>query len=105
MIMEPFDLPRDEYILKSVLVQYRALTGREPDGLGAVPPGSYSGDDTSHLWAAGVPCLLYGPGGSQESETAQDEYTRIDDMSLVARVLALTALDVCTLPEQEAPPR
>lgn len=101
MVMEPFDLPRDEYILTSLLAQYRAVTGREPDAVGAVPPGSYSGDDTSHLWRAGVPCLLYGPGGSYESETIQDEYTRIDDMSQVARVLALTALDVCNLPSRE----
>ena len=28
VIMEPFDLPRDEYILESVLTQYRAVTGR-----------------------------------------------------------------------------
>ena len=98
VVMEPFDLPRDEYILESVLTQYRTVTGREPDAVGAVPPGSYSGDDTSHLWRAGVPCLLYGPGGSHESETVQDEYTLTDDMSQVARVLALTALDVCSLP-------
>ena len=63
-----------------------------------MPPGSYSGDDTSRLWPAGVPCLIYMPYGSYESETVQDEYTRIDDMSQVARVLALTALDVCSLP-------
>jgi acetylornithine deacetylase len=98
MSMEPFDLPRDEYILESVLAQYRTVTGREPDNVGALPPGSYSGDDTSHLWRAGVPCLLYGPWGSHESATVQDEYTRIDDMSQVARVLALTALDICSLP-------
>ena len=100
VVMEPFDLPRDEYILESVLTQYRAVTGREPDAVGAVPPGSYSGDDTSHLLRAGVPCLLYGPGGSHESDTVQDEYTRIDDMSQVARVLALTALDICNLTEE-----
>ena len=98
LIMEPFDLPRDDYILESVLAQYRAVTGREPDNVGALPPGSYSGDDTSHLWRAGVPCLLYGPYGSHESDTVPDEYTRIDDMAQVARVLALTALDICNLP-------
>ena len=98
MIMEPFDLPRDEYILQTVQRQHRTVTGREPDAVGAVPPGSYSGDDTTHLWRAGVPCLLYGPGGSYESATVPDEYTRIDDMHTVAQVLALTALDVCNLP-------
>ena len=68
-VMEPFDLPRDEYILDTVLRQYRTIAGREPENVGAVPPGSYSGDDTCHLWKAGVPCLLYGPGGGPESTT------------------------------------
>ena len=98
-VMEPFDLPKDEYILETVLRQYRAVTGREPDAVGTVLPGSYSGDDTCPLWGAGVPCLLYGPGGGSESDTIPDEYTRISDMEQVAKVLALTALDVCNLPK------
>ena len=99
VVMEPFDLPKDEYILDAVLRQYRTVTGREPDGVGTVLPGSYTGDDTCHLWRAGVPCLLYGPGGGSESDTIPDEYSRISDMEQVAKVLALTALDVCNLPK------
>ena len=99
VVMEPFDLPKDEYILDCVLRQYRTVTGREPDGVGTVLPGSYTGDDTCHLWRAGVPCLLYGPGGGSESAEVPDEYSRISDMEQVARVLALTALDVCSLPK------
>ncbi len=98
VVMEPFDLPKDEYILDAVLRQYRAVTGREPDGVGAVLPGSYTGDDTCHLWQAGVPCLLYGPGGGSQSPTIPDEYSRIPDMRQVAKVLALTAQDICNLP-------
>ena len=98
VVMEPFDLPRDEYILQSVLRHYRAVTGGEPDGLGAVLPYSYTGDDTCHLWQAGVPCLLFGPGGGSESDTIPDEYIRISDMETVAKVLSLAALDVCNLP-------
>ena len=100
VVMEPFDLPRDEYILDTVLRQFRAVTGQEPEGVGTVLPFSYSGDDTCHLWKAGVPCLLYGPGGgSSESADIPDQYSRISDMVQVARVLALTALDVCNLPK------
>ena len=98
VVMEPFDLPKNEYILETVLRQFRTVTGKEPDGVGAVLPGSYTGDDTCHLWAAGVPCLLYGPGGGSESAVIPDEYSRISDMEQVAKVLALTALDVCNLP-------
>ena len=99
VVMEPFDLPKDEYILGTVLRQFRTVTGRDPDEVGTVLPGSYTGDDTCHLWRAGVPCLLYGPGGGSESESIPDEFTRISDMEQVAKVLALTALDVCNLPK------
>lgn len=98
VIMEPFELPPGTYILECVLRQYQRVTGREPAGVGTVLPGSYTGNDTCHLWRAGVPCLLYGPGGGSESATVPDEYTRISDMHQVAQVLALTALDVCNLP-------
>jgi acetylornithine deacetylase/succinyl-diaminopimelate desuccinylase-like protein len=47
----------------------------------------------------GVPCVLYGPGGGSESATVPDEYMRMSDMERVAKVLALTALDVCNLPK------
>ena len=97
MVMEPFDLPRDEYILQTLLRQYRTVTGREPDKVGTVLPYSYTGDDTCHLWKAGVPCVLYGPGGGSEPPTIPDESSSISDMEQVAKVLALTALDVCNL--------
>ena len=97
VVMEPFDLPRDEYIVQAVRNQYRTVAGREPDIVGTVLPSSYTGNDACHLWRAGVPCVLYGPLGGPVSEAIPDEYTRIDDMARVARVLALTALDVCGL--------
>ncbi len=49
------------------------------------------------LWKAGLPCLLYGPGGGSEADTIPDEYTRISDIEQVTRVLGLAALDVCNL--------
>ena len=102
MIVDPFDLPKDEYILDSVLRQYRTVTGREPDGVGTVLPWSYSGDDTSKLLKAGVPCLLHGPAGGIESSSVPDEYSLISHMHQVAKVLALTALDVCNVPKEDA---
>ncbi len=97
MIVEPFDLPKDEYIIDSVLNQYRTVTSREPDGLGTVLPWSYSCDDTSKLLKAGVPCLLHGPAGGIESASVPDEYSLISHMHQVAKVLSLTALDVCSI--------
>lgn len=98
VVMEPFDLPKDEYILDAVLRHYRAVVGKEPDQVGTVLPMSYTGDDTCHLWNAGVPCVLYGPGGVSESADIPDEYSRVPDMELAAKVMALTAVDVCSLP-------
>jgi len=46
-----------------------------------------------------VPCLLYGPGGGSESADIPDEFSRISDMEQVAKALALTALEVCSLPK------
>ncbi len=100
LIVEPFDLPKDEYILESVLNSYRFVTGHEPEGVGTVLPWSYSCDDTSKLHKAGIPCLLHGPAGGIHSSTIPDEYTVISDIGQVARVLALSALDVCNLAKQ-----
>ncbi|MBM3924631.1 MAG: M20 family metallopeptidase [SAR202 cluster bacterium] len=97
LIVEPFDLPKDAYILDSVLRHYRAVHGSDPQKVGTVVPWSYSCDDTSKLLKAGVQCLLYGPAGGIESSTSPDEYTTISHMERVAKVLALTALDVCSL--------
>ena len=98
VVMEPFDLPRDEYIVDAVARQIRAVTGREPENVGVVLPNSYTGNDSCHLWDAGVPCVLIGPAGTQESLEVPDEYAPISEMEQVAKVLALTALDVCNLP-------
>jgi acetylornithine deacetylase len=58
-------------------------------------PASYAGDDTCHLWRAGIPCLLYGPRGSDGSAEEPDNYVPISEMTRVTRVLVRTALDVC----------
>ena len=97
--MELFDLPKDENIFDTVPRQYRTVTGREPEGVGTAMPGSYSGDSTSHLWRAEAPSPLYALGRGSESETIHFGYSGISDMEQVAKVLALTALDVCTLPK------
>ena len=62
VVMEPFDLPRGEYIVEAVARQVRTVTGREPDNVGVVLPNSYTGNDSCHLWRAGVPCVADRPG-------------------------------------------
>jgi acetylornithine deacetylase len=97
VIMEPTDVPLDEYIVQSVIRSYKEVTGKDPKTVGTILPLSYGGDDTCHLWRAGIPCLLYGPEGVEETREESDNFIFISEMVRATKVLALTALDVCNL--------
>ncbi len=95
LVMEPVDVPRDTYVVHAVARHHEAVTGRPPAVVGALLPMSYSAGDTSWLWKAGIPCLHYGPGGGFLETGPGGSYTIISEMVACAKVLALTALDVC----------
>jgi len=95
LVMDPFDMPIDAPIVQAVARSYRAVTGAAPRAIGAVLPHSYSADDTCHLWKAGIPCLLYGPGTIRGDANEDDACVLVSEMEKVTRVLAVTALDVC----------
>ena len=95
LVMDPLDIPVDAPIVQAVARGYRAVTGREPGAIGTVLPHSYSADDTCHLWKAGIPCLLYGPGVIRGTDEEDDACVLVSEMVTVTRVLAATALDVC----------
>jgi acetylornithine deacetylase len=88
-------MPINAPIVQAVARSYRTVTGEEPKAIGTVLPHSYSADDTCHLWKAGIPCLLYGPGVIRGSEHEDDACVLVSEMEKVTRVLAVTALDVC----------
>jgi acetylornithine deacetylase len=95
LVMDPFDMPIDAPIVQAVARSYRTVTGEAPKAIGTVLPHSYSADDTCHLWKAGIPCLLYGPATIRGSADEDDACVLVSEMDRVARVLAVTALDVC----------
>ena len=95
LVMEPLDVPKDEQIVQSVVRNHHHIAGVAPKTVGAVLPLSYSGDDTCFLWKAGIPCVLYGPAGGWDRADEPDNYVSISQMEQCAKVLALTALDVC----------
>ena len=95
LVMDPLDVPVHAPIVQAVARSYRAVTGQEPQAIGTVLPHSYSADDTCHLWKAGIPCLLYGPGVIRGSADEDDACVLVSEMVTVTRVLAMTALDVC----------
>ncbi len=89
----PMDMPVEEEIVQTLTASYRKVTGQEPNTIG-LPASELSaryGDDDAHLWLAGIPAPIYGPGGGSYG----NDYSSIDEMVLCSRVLALTALDVC----------
>ncbi|KQV41213.1 M20 family metallopeptidase [Rhizobium sp. Root1204] len=95
---EPFEISADEYIVQTVVKYRTQVMGEPPELVGVHNPGSYSGDDTSHLWKAGIPCVLFGPGHPNGIKSAfADEFMDIDDMVAHSKILVLTALEICNL--------
>lgn len=95
---QPTIMPTDTYVVQAVARHATDLAGRPPRVVGASPPLSYTGNDTAHLWRAGIPGVLYGPAGGREG--GADVFTVFDEMVRCAEVLALTALDVCSQPPE-----
>lgn len=90
----PMDMPVEEEIVRTLAANYRKVTGQEPNTIG-LPASELSaryGDDDAHLWLAGIPAPIYGPGGGSYG----NDYSNIDEMVLCSQVLALTALDICS---------
>ncbi len=92
-VMLPLSVPPTEPIVQMLKTNVTAITGQEPT-VGAVSPYSYAGNDTSHLWTAGIPCCLYGPAGGYD-EGRSDRWTSIEQIVACARVYGATIADVC----------
>jgi acetylornithine deacetylase len=97
LVMDPLDVPTDEYIVQAVARSHELVTGNPPKVIGAVLPNSYSADDTCHLWNAGIPCLIYGPSSVYGTEDEDDAYAIISEMVDCTKVLAVPALEICNL--------
>ena len=99
LVMDPLDVPTTEYIVEAVARNHQAVTGAPPNVIGSLIPNSYSANDTCHLWNAGVPCLIYGPGVGQYEDGCDDGYVKVSEMITCTKVLARTALEVCSFEE------
>jgi acetylornithine deacetylase/succinyl-diaminopimelate desuccinylase-like protein len=89
------DLPKTDPLVGTVLENHRRIVGRDPEHIGPVLPNSYAGADTGHLFAAGIRALNYGPSGPE----FRPQWCEEANMLKCARVLALTAVDVCLTPK------
>jgi acetylornithine deacetylase len=83
------DVPVTTPIVQMVRRSLLKVNGQEPEHLGVRLPYSYAGNDTTHLWEAGIPCCIYGPLGGYTDY--HDVYTYLADLHLCTRVLALVA--------------
>ncbi|MFI4986145.1 MAG: M20 family metallopeptidase [Alphaproteobacteria bacterium] len=104
IFMPPCKAPVDSFIVRTVAANHQAVTGQAPKKIGAILPRSYAGNDTGHLWARGIPCVLYGPwGGYIPTRESVDVYVTVDELMTCTRTLALTALETCTKRRAELP--
>ncbi len=92
-VMMPLSVPVDSPIVQALKRNVAALLGEEPR-VGAVAPFSYAGNDTAHLYEAGIECCLYGPVGGFTTEFP-DRWTSVSQMQTCARALAATIADIC----------
>jgi acetylornithine deacetylase len=90
-VMMPFSIAPDAPFVREVAASVQEVSGRPPR-VGVVLPNGYSGNDTSHLAAAGIPCLLYGPSGDMDGA---DRWTSVSQMLTCTRVYADVIRRVC----------
>jgi len=92
-VMVPVSVPRSHPLVQTLRANVVAIMGAEPT-IGAVAPFSYAGNDTAHLYAAGIPCCLYGPAGGFD-EGCDDRWTSVEQIMTCTRVFGAMIADVC----------
>jgi acetylornithine deacetylase/succinyl-diaminopimelate desuccinylase-like protein len=83
-VMMPFSVSPESPLVRKLAGHVEAVTGQAPK-VGVILPGAYSGNDTSHLHAAGIPSCLYGPAGSPGGPEIY-LWASLDEMMTCARV-------------------
>ena len=88
LVRDAFEVAEDELIVQVVRRQATALLGREPDIGGATP-----WMDSAILSAAGIPTVVFGPGG--EGAHAVVEWVDLEQVGRCAEVLVECAGEFC----------
>jgi acetylornithine deacetylase len=87
-VRDPFEVASEEPIVGLVREKAEAASGREPGCT-----GSAGWMDAALLAAAGIPTVVYGPGGSGAHGAV--EWVELDDLEVLRRVLLSTAEEFC----------
>lgn len=88
MIREPFEVSLDEPIVRTVQSKATAILRREPGEIGQT-----GWMDSALLSAAGIPTVVFGPGG--EGAHAVVEWSNLEHVERCAEILAAVAEEFC----------
>ena len=88
LVREPFEVSPDEEIVELVRAAATGVTGSAP----AIGGASYWAD-AAFISAAGIPTVMFGPGG--EGAHATNEWVSLSDTDAVARTLVAVAARLC----------
>ncbi len=90
----PDELPADELIVKTVTKWHEYVTGKKPVIGSGYRLGSPA--DAAPLMLSGIKSITYGPGVTSIEQDPPDERNSVSEMLTAAKVLSLTAADICT---------
>ncbi len=88
MVREPFEVSLDEPIVRTVQSKATAILGREPGEIGQT-----GWMDSALLSAAGIPTVVFGPGG--EGAHAVVEWSNLEHVERCAEILAAVVEEFC----------
>ncbi len=88
LVREPFEVAVDQPIVQTVIGQVCRLIGREPEVIGEA-----GWMDSALLAAAGIPTVIFGPGG--EGAHAMVEWVSLADLDICRQVYLAVAREFC----------
>ena len=88
MVRDPFEVSLDEPIVRAVLHKATAILGYQPGEIGQT-----GWMDSALLSAAGIPAVVFGPGG--EGAHAVVEWSNLEHVERCAEILAAVAEEFC----------
>jgi acetylornithine deacetylase len=88
MVRDPFEVSLDEPIVQTVLRKATKILGQEPTEIGQT-----GWMDSALLSAAGIPTIIFGPGG--EGAHAVVEWSNLEHVECCAEILAAVAEEFC----------
>ena len=88
MVRDPFEVSLDEPIVRAVLRKATIILGHQPGEIGQT-----GWMDSALLSAAGIPAVVFGPGG--EGAHAIVEWSNLEHVECCAEILAAVAEEFC----------